>query len=58
MYTAWAELLNKANANDADIPSKAPESVRPAVRDYTIQRHNDIFPTLQEELNAKLQTLE
>ena len=58
VYTVWAELLNKSNAIDAEIPSKAPESVRLAVREYTIQRHNDIFPTLQEELNAKLQTFQ
>ena len=56
VYAAWALLLNKANTVNVDIPAKAPESVRPAVREYTIQRYNDIFPTLQEEMNAKLQT--
>lgn len=56
VYAAWALLLNKANTVNVDIPAKAPEAVRPAVREYTIQRYNDIFPSLQEEMNAKLQT--
>ena len=58
VYAAWITLASTTSALNNDLPSRTPESVRPAVRDYAIQRYNDIFPSLQEEMNARLQELQ
>ena len=58
VLTAWASLANKASKLTSEFPSRTPESIRPAVRDYTIQRYNDIFPSLQQEMNSRLLELQ
>ena len=54
---AWLELVEKTSAINSDIPSRAPETVRAAVREYTIQLYYDTFPALQEEMASRLGTL-
>ena len=58
VYAAFSNLAGNASKINTDIPAGAPESVRHIVRDYAFQRHNDIFPTLQEEMTARLKELQ
>jgi len=55
---AWTDLLGQITTLNADIPSRTPESVRPALRDYTIQRYYDTFPSLQQALASRLDELQ
>ena len=54
---AWIELNEKLKEVNFDIPAKAPEAVRPALRDYIIERNNAILPTLSEELSNRIREL-
>ena len=56
-FAAWTSLANSISAINTDLPSRTPESVRPALRDYLLQRSNATFPSLQDSLTKRLQAL-
>lgn len=47
---AWMELVERTKVINFDIPSSAPEEILPAVRDYLLERYNEVFPDLQQEM--------
>jgi len=50
---AWTGLVDRMFVINYDIPDSAPEAVRPAVRDYLLERYNAVFPDLQLEMIAR-----
>jgi len=54
---AWNALLEEQRVVNFDIPAAAPESIRPALRDYILHRNNEILPVLGEEMNARIVNL-
>jgi len=54
---AWMAFLEDQKKVNFAIPDAAPESIRPALRDYIIQRNNEILPILGDEMNARLREL-
>ena len=50
--------MDRTTEINTDIPSLAPESIRPTIRDYAIQRYNETFPSLQEEMTERLRRLQ
>lgn len=54
---AWITLNEKLKEVNFDIPAAAPEAVRPALRDYIIERNNVLLPALNEELTARIREL-
>ena len=54
-WMAFAESQKKVNF---DIPAATPEAVRPALRDYIIQRNTDIQSRLYAELTARIAELQ
>ena len=53
-WLAFGEQLKQVNF---DIPSATPESVRPALRDYIIERNTAIQNTLSEEMVARIREI-
>lgn len=53
-WMAFAESQKKVNF---DIPAATPEAVRPALRDYILQRNTDIQSRLYAELTARIAEL-
>lgn len=51
---AWTEFVNKTSFINTDLPARAPERVRPALRDYIFDRYNTTFPSLQDSLSKKM----
>ena len=51
---AWLAFLETQKEVNFVIPEATPESVRPALRDYIIQRNNEILPAVGEEMNDRL----
>ena len=58
VLAAWSDLVDRTTEINTDIPSLAPESIRPTIRDYAIQRYNETFPSLQEEMTERLRRLQ
>ena len=54
-WMAFAESQKKVNF---DIPAATPEAVRPALRDYIIQRNTDIQSRLYAELTVRIAELQ
>ena len=57
VVAAWTELANRTAVINEDLPSRTPEAVRPALRDYLLQRHNEVFPGLLQEMIARQREL-
>ena len=51
---AWIVFVDKIKVVNFDIPDRAPESVRPVLRDYIIQRYNDTVLPVNQEMNERL----
>lgn len=51
---AWIVFLDKIKVVNFDIPDRAPESIRPVLRDYIIQRYNDTVLPVNQEMNERL----
>ena len=54
---AWLAFTEKTKKINYDIPSATPEPVRPALRDYIIERSNAILPQLSQEMAARINDL-
>ncbi|MCR4565097.1 MAG: serine/threonine protein kinase, partial [Bacteroidales bacterium] len=54
-WLAFGEQLKQVNF---DIPSATPESVRPALRDYIIERNTAIQNTLSDEMAARIREIQ
>ena len=54
---AWNAFLEEQKVVNFDIPAAAPEAIRPTLRDYILQRNNEILPVLGDEMNARLREL-
>ena len=57
-YDAWMGFVESQKKINFDIPAAAPDAVRPALRDYIIQRNNEVQATLSAELNARILELQ
>ena len=51
---AWEAFVEKTSIINTELPSRTPEDVRPALRDYVFQRYNTTFPSLQDSLTKKM----
>ena len=51
---AWLAFLEGQKKVNFDIPAATPEAVRPALRDYILQRNNEIQPQLSAALTARM----
>lgn len=54
---AWLAFTEESRKVNYDIPAAAPEAVRPALRDYIVQRNAEILDILGKELAARTQEL-
>ena len=57
VFAAWMAFIEKSSVVNTDIPSGAPEEVRPALRDYILERNNATYPALQDSLTRRLQEI-
>ena len=55
---AWMAFAESQKKVDFDIPAATPEAVRPALRDYIIQRNTDIQSRLYAELTSRIAELQ
>jgi len=55
---AWLAFTERTKTVNYDIPAATPEPVRPALRDYIIERSNSILPQLSEEMASRLNELQ
>lgn len=56
VHKAWSDFCERISILN-DIPADIPEPIRPSVRDYLIQRYNEVFPSLQEEMIVRINEL-
>ena len=56
--TAWLAFGEQLKQVNFDIPSATPESVRPALRDYIIERNTAIQNTLSDEMAARIREIQ
>ena len=54
---AWNVFLEEQRVVNFDIPAAAPEAIRPALRDYILQRNTEILSVLGEEMNSRIREL-
>ena len=54
---AWLGFVESQKEVNYTIPDSAPEAVRPALRDYILQRNTEIQAELNEELQEKMTDL-
>ena len=54
---AWMAFTEDIKAVNFDIPTAAPEAIRPLLRDYIIERNNYLLPRLSEEMTARINAL-
>lgn len=57
VISAWNAFLEEQKVVNFDIPAAAPEAIRPTLRDYILQRNNEILPVLGDEMSARLREL-
>ena len=57
VVAAWTEMAGSASFLNEDLPARTPESVRADLRDYILQRNNETFPGLLQEMIARQQEL-
>ena len=55
---AWMAFLEGEKKVNFDIPAATPEAVRPALRDYVLQRNGEIQSLLSTELTARFAELQ
>ncbi len=55
---AWMAFLEGEKKVNFDIPAATPEAVRPALRDYVLQRNTEIQSRLSAELTARFAELQ
>ena len=55
---AWLAFTERTKTVNYEIPAASPEPVRPALRDYIIERSNSILPQLSEEMASRLNELQ
>lgn len=55
---AWMAFIEGQKKVNFDIPAATPEAVRPALRDYIIQRNSEIQSQLNAELTARMAELQ
>ncbi len=55
---AWMAFLEGEKKVNFDIPAATPEAVRPALRDYVLQRNGEIQSLLSAELSARIAELQ
>lgn len=55
---AWLAFTERTKTVNYDIPAATPEPVRPALRDYIIERSNSILPQLSKEMASRLNELQ
>ena len=55
---AWMGFVENQKEVNFDIPAATPETVRPTLRDYVLQRNSEIQTQLSAELTARMQELE
>ena len=56
VYKAWSDFCERIAILN-DLPAGLPESIRPSIQDYLLQRYNETFPGLQEEMIARINEL-
>lgn len=57
VVAAWTEMAGSASFLNENLPARTPESVRADLRDYILQRNNETFPGLLQEMIARQQEL-
>lgn len=57
VLAAWNALSQKYLRLNTDIPAMVPSDLQGIARDYLLQRSNETFPTLQEEMAARMNEL-
>jgi hypothetical protein len=55
---AWLGFVESQKEVNYDIPAAVPDAVRPALRDYILQRNTKIQAELNEEFQKKLKDLQ
>ncbi|MBR4775496.1 MAG: serine/threonine protein kinase [Bacteroidales bacterium] len=56
VYKAWSDFCERISILNG-LPADLPEPIRPAVRDYLLQRNNETFPALHEEMISRINEL-